>query len=127
MRHIGWFVAWCLVGAAYALAAAGALTIGIFVLPVAIAATVALAFVRRSWIGLPGLIAGPALLLGYLAYLNQGGPGEVCVSDAVSQTCTQEYSPWPFVVVGALLAIGSVALFALVRGIVRHRTSSHLK
>ncbi|MBB5868471.1 hypothetical protein F4553_001850 [Allocatelliglobosispora scoriae] len=114
MRGISWFVAWCLVGTAYALAAAGALTIGIFVLPVAIAATVALALVRRSWIGLPGLIAGPAVLLGYLAYLNRGGPGDVCVSDAVSRSCTEQYSPWPFAVIGSALAIGSLALFALV-------------
>src|SRR5437899_173201 len=91
MRGIGWFIAWCLVGAAYALAVAGAFTIGIFVLPVAIVATVALASTRRSRIGLPGLIAGPAVLLGYLVYLNRGGPGDVCVSDAVGRSCTQEY------------------------------------
>ena len=51
-RDFGWFLLWTVVGAAYGLAVAGALTIGIFVLPVAVITTIVLARQRRSHRGL---------------------------------------------------------------------------
>lgn len=113
MRGFGWFVAWIGVGAAYAMVPAGAFTVGIFFVPVALAATVVLALVRRSHVGLPGLLAGPGLLLGYLAYLNRGGPGDVCVPlPGDGQSCTQEYSPYPFLAAALLFIVAGTALFA---------------
>jgi hypothetical protein len=56
-----WFGAWSLVGAAYAVGLVGILTIGIFVLPVAIIGTVLLARQPASLRGAPGLVAGLGL------------------------------------------------------------------
>jgi thiol:disulfide interchange protein len=58
-RDFAWFLLWTVVGAAYGLAVAGALTIGIFVLPVA-------AITERSspW---PFLVSALILVLGSLA------------------------------------------------------------
>jgi hypothetical protein len=119
MRAFGWFLAWSAVGGAYAMVLAGALTIGICFLPVAVIATILLARTRRSFPGLVGLIAGPGLLLVYIGYLNRGGPGLGCVTNGGGdQVCTQRYSPWPFLVIGLVLMLGSVALFSLIQ----HRT-----
>jgi hypothetical protein len=112
-RDLGWFLLWTVVGAAYGLAVAGALTIGIFVLPFAVIATIALARQRRSHRGLAGLLGGPGVILAYIAYLNRGGPGEVCVATAQSVTCTERSSPWPFLVAAVAFVLGSFVLFRL--------------
>jgi hypothetical protein len=62
------------------------------------------------------LAAGPAAVLVFLACLNRSGPGEVCTTTKVSEACTQEYSPWPFLAIAILLLAAAVALaFRLAR------------
>lgn len=100
----GWFA-----GATWVVTVLGVLSIGIFVLPVAITLTVVLATRRTSSVGLPGIISGVGLPLLYIAYLNRGGPGNVCTKSALGESCTQEWSPWPWLAFGmALLAVGIV-------------------
>lgn len=66
-----YFIIWMLVGGAWAMAIVGALSIGIFFIPVAIIATVFLVRKPSSRRGIPGLLAGLALPLFYVAYLNR--------------------------------------------------------
>jgi len=84
-----WFGAWLADGASYVVAVLGALSIGLFVLVVAIALTVVLATCRGSSVGSPGVISGAGLPLLYVAYLNRGGPGNVCSTFANGASCTQ--------------------------------------
>jgi hypothetical protein len=77
-RDVMWFGVWSVIGAAYALAVIGAMTFGVFVLPVALLATLATVFhgttATRSR-GTAGLVSGAAFPLLYVAYLNREGPG----------------------------------------------------
>jgi hypothetical protein len=109
-----WFVAWMLVGAGYALGILGAASIGPYVLIVTVAATAVLATRQGASVGLPGLLSGLALPLFYVAFLNRSGPGTICTSTATSQSCTDEWSPIPWLVIGVLLLVGGFVWFALV-------------
>jgi len=105
---------WAVVGAGAALGVVSILTIGIFVLPATGALAAALIWKRHPSGAGPGLLAGLALVPLYVAYLNRSGPGFVCATSAVSQTCTQEMSPWPWVAasccfVGAAALLGRAA------------------
>lgn len=44
-----------------------------------------------------GVVAGLALPVLYVAWLNRGGPGEVCRTLAGGQECLDAWSPWPFI------------------------------
>ncbi|MEU1478993.1 hypothetical protein [Streptomyces sp. NPDC005760] len=104
----GWFLAWLLVGACGGIGLAAILTVGAaFLVPAAVAAVFLLrAGPARAAVG---AVSGLALPLFYLAYLNRGGPGEVCHAVTGGQSCTEEYTPVPFLVAGALLlALGLV-------------------
>src|ERR1035441_7753758 len=91
VRLWAWFGAWLLTGAAWALSLVVILSIGLFVIPLAIVATVLLAR-RTSWRpGLPGLIAGLGAPLFYVAYLNRAGPGNVCTAVARGTSCMKEF------------------------------------
>jgi hypothetical protein len=109
-RTILGFAGWLVVGAGIGLGIVGILTIGVVVL---LGAGLLAGFL--VWRGY-GRLAGPSLLTGsglvplYIAYLNRGGPGTVCTTSAISQTCTQEMSPWPWLVAGLILAGGGIAL-----------------
>ena len=98
-----WVRAWWLVtGALLGLGAVSILTIGVFVLPIGIALGMAGAVVpalhnRAALV----MIAGLALAVLYIAWLNKDGPGEVCNSAGTS--CTDQWSPWPLVLVAILL------------------------
>jgi len=110
------FLAWPLIGAALSLSVLGAMTIGIYVLPFAIAGLLAL----RKWGGNQkssvGLISGAGLPVLYVAYLNRQGPGMVCGPyKNGGQQCMQEYSPWPFLLVGTILFVLGLALFIRLR------------
>jgi membrane protein implicated in regulation of membrane protease activity len=100
------------IGALYALALLGAMTIGIFVLPVAVVATVLIGRRRRARVGRPGLVSGTALPLMYVAYLNRDGPGTVCSAIAGGQSCVDEWSPWPWLAVGLALLVAGAIVFA---------------
>ncbi len=116
-RSLAWFLAWFATGALLELSFLGALTIGIFVLPIAIGLTVLLAKRRGSTDGIAGLISGLALPLLYVAYLNRDGPGDICTtSSGGGQTCTQELSPWPWLLLGvALVVLGAVVFIRSAR------------
>ncbi len=108
----GWFLAWFGVGALDALAMVGALTIGIFVLPVGIAATVFLATRRDASDGIGGLISGLGLPVLYIAYLNRDGPGTICRTyPGGGSSCVEEWSPWPWFAIGMALVLVGVAVF----------------
>ena len=114
------FLAWALVGASAAMVVLGALSIGIFFIPVVIIGAVALARRPNSRRGLPGLFAGLGFPLLYIAYLNRGGPGTVCTSFQSSsgsgRSCGQEWSPWLWLAGGLLLAaIGIIAFLRATR------------
>jgi hypothetical protein len=110
------FAAWTLVGAGTALALLTPMTIGPFV---ALGVLVVVAALLR-WRGRPncsvaGLLSGAGLIPLYVAYLNRGGPGEVCSAIRDGQECADEWSPWPWLAVGVLLVTAGAGLFAVRR------------
>lgn len=110
----GW---WVLVGAVLGVGVAGMLTIGIFVLPVGVALAVIGArqpALRTRAVG--GVLAGVGLIALYIAWLNRGGPGQVCYSSGNVSGCAERWSPWPFVAVAVLLVVTSVAVLRPWRG-----------
>lgn len=112
----GAFLAWGGVGAGLCLAALSALTIGIFVLPVAVAAAIALLVWRRGRnVSIVGLLSGFGLIPLYVGYLNRDGPGTVCHVIAGGQQCDSEWNPVPWLAAGALLVAAGIALFAWLR------------
>jgi hypothetical protein len=112
-RNVLWFVAWMLVGAGYALGILAAASIGLYVLIVTGAATAVLATRQGSSVGLPGLLSGLSLPLLYIAFLNRSGPGTICTTTATSQSCVEEWSPIPWLVIGAVLLVAGFVWFAL--------------
>jgi hypothetical protein len=109
----GWFLAWFGAGALCALAVLGALTIGIFVLPIAGAVIVFLATRRGATDGIGGLISGLGLPVLYVAFLNRDGPGNICRVSATGSSCTEEWSPWPWVLLGAVLVFAGIVVLAV--------------
>ena len=106
-----WFTAWLLVGAGYAVSLIGIASIGLFVLPLPVLATVLLIRRQPATSGLPGLISGLGVPLLYVAYLNRAGPGTICSAVTGGQQCTDEWSPWPWLAVGVILLGLGVAAF----------------
>ena len=93
---------WLLVGALVGVGVVSILTIGIFVLALAgllAAVGVSVPSLRNeSALAATGGLAAPAL---YLAWINRSGPGDVCSGD----TCTEQYSPWPFVAFAVVFVV----------------------
>ncbi len=115
-----WFLAWAGVGVGGALAVVGALTIGVFVLPVAVGLAVLLATRPGATIGIPGLISGASLPMFYVAYLNRDGPGNICHSFADGgSACIEEWSPLPWAFIGMCLLFGGIAVFVRRRRVAR--------
>lgn len=104
------FLGWAVATGALALAAITPFTIGFLVAPLALLALAALAVTARNE-SAAGALCGPAVLLLYIGYLNRGGPGDVCTSSPTAQSCTTEWSPWPFAVIGLCLLAASASLF----------------
>jgi hypothetical protein len=119
-RGWGWFAAWVVTGAGLMLGLLSILTIGIFVLPVALGLVLLLstraATARGARAGAPGIICGLAVPLLWVAFLNRSGPGTVCETTAISTHCTKEWSPWPWLGVAvAVLALGVGVFLATTR------------
>ena len=108
-RSWGWFGAWLLVGAVYAVGLVGILSIGIFVLPVAIIGTVFLVRQPASLRGGPGFVAGLGLPPLYVALLNRGYGGPACQTNQ----CTQALVPWPWLAAGLVLVVAGVVVFVV--------------
>ena len=112
-HHWAWFAAWLVIGAGYALSLLGAASIGMFVLPLPVLATILVSRRQRARSGLPGLISGLGLPLFYVAYLNRAGPGNICTTTGGGQNCTGESSPWPWLAAALiLLGLGLSAFIA---------------
>ena len=109
-RNWLWFGAWAMTGAGFCLSLVAMLSIGMFVLPIPVAATLLLArnhTTRHAW---PGLVSGASIPFLYMTYLNRSGPGDVCTTTATGQGCVQEYSPWPFLLVALAMTLAGVLL-----------------
>jgi hypothetical protein len=105
------FAGWCVVGAALTLSILTLLTIGPFVLLVTLMLIGYLLWrVDFGW-AMAGMISGAGLPVLYVAWLNRDGPGEVCTRTATQVSCTDEWSPWPFVALGVVLLVGGVFAF----------------
>ncbi len=65
-------------------------------------------------------VAGFGVAPLYLAWLNRGGPGQVCTQTADQTSCLEAWSPWPFLAVAVLLVGAGVWL--LVRQVGRPRS-----
>ncbi len=101
---------WAVVGAGGVLGLLTALTIGIFVLPATIALAAILVWRRQLRLAGPGVLTGLGILPCYIAYLNRGGPGTICTTTATGGSCTQEWSPWPWLGVGLCLTVAGAVL-----------------
>jgi len=104
-----WFAGWIIVGALGALTVLGALSIGIFVLPVF---GLAFAFVARQTrypLDVLGGLVGIGVMLLVVAYINRGY--QPCVPAAFR---CGGFDPHPWLVIGAvLIAAGLTAYTAL--------------
>ncbi|MFD0327143.1 TetR/AcrR family transcriptional regulator [Streptacidiphilus monticola] len=60
----------------------------------------------------PGAVAGLGLPLLWVAAANAGGPGEACTPTDGGMTCTDQWSPWPWLAAGLLLTAAGIALSA---------------
>jgi heme exporter protein D len=108
-----WFCAWFAVGALGSLALLAILTIGVYLLPLALLAAGLLATRRGSSAGLPGLVSGLGVPLLYVAFLNRGGPGNVCTTTSTSQSCVDEYNPWMWLAAGMIFLLAGIVLGAV--------------
>jgi hypothetical protein len=108
------FLWWCVAGAGLCLGVVSLLSIGAFVLLATFMLCGILLWRLEFGWGMAGLLSGAALPMFYLAWVNREGPGEVCHADALSTSCSDETSPWPFVVAGLVLVLAGIVVF--VRG-----------
>ncbi|MGC4112904.1 MAG: hypothetical protein QM747_21300 [Nocardioides sp.] len=105
------FVGWFVIGGLGCLGVLSLLTIGPFVLlGTLMLCGLMLWRVDFGW-GMAGMLSGAAVPVAYVAWLNRGGPGDVCTYYAGGQSCTDEWSPWPFVVVALCLLVAGVVVF----------------
>lgn len=111
-----WFCAWFAVGALGSLGVLTVLSVGVYLLPVALLAAALVATRRNAAAGLPGLVSGLGAPLLYVAFLNRGGPGTVCTTTTTGQSCVDEYNPWLWLAAGVLLLLAGIVF-----GVVRQR------
>ncbi len=112
---LGAYLWWLAGGALLGLGMVGLLTIGVFLLPLAIA-LIAVGLLwsplrNQSAVALVGGLAATPL---YLAWLNREGPGRVCETIKDVNSCSEQWSPWPFVAVALILLLLTVCAGAMV-------------
>jgi hypothetical protein len=110
------FAAWCVVGAGAGFGVLSLLTVGPFVLLASLMLSAWLLWRLDFGWGMAGMVSGAALPLLWVAWLNRDGPGQVCTVSATSQSCGDEWSPWPFVVVAAVFIVTGAVVFVRRRG-----------
>ena len=106
-----WFAGWAAIGGLYALALLALLSVGLLILVAAVIPTVVLGRMSNASVGRPGLIAGAALPLFYVAFVNRHGPGTICSATQ----CHDEWNPWPWVLTGIGVAAIGATIFAKTR------------
>lgn len=119
----GTFLAWAATGACLGTGLLTALSIGPFLLVLAVIATAVLVWRRRFGIATIGAVSGLGVISFAIAYLNRKGPGQVCTTTATTQSCITEWSPWPWLAAGIILISASLVLFLALRRSARPRTS----
>lgn len=101
-------IAWVIAGAGFVFSFLAILSIGIFILPIAVLACV-YAAVRSQGRGLRLLLTGAGLPVLWIAWLNRHGPGDYCITTAHSMSCEEMWNPWPWLACGvAPIVVGSV-------------------
>ncbi|MEU5770071.1 hypothetical protein [Streptomyces asoensis] len=112
-RHAwGWFVAWLAVGACAGVGLAALLSVGaVLLFLAAVAAGLLLRKTPKN--AIVGLSAGLAVPLVYLTYLNRDGPGTVCHASVDGQSCTDEYTPIPFLAGAVILLCAGFLTFIM--------------
>lgn len=106
------FIGWLLTGAGYLLALLSMLSIGIFILPIPLIATVVLATRRAAPRSMLGLVSSASLPLFLLTYLNRNGPGTYCTASASGSSCTEGLlDPWILLAFGVVVLAAGIALF----------------
>jgi hypothetical protein len=104
------FAAWAIAGTCLAGVLLFAFTLFSYVALVVGVALVLLALrLRGANRSALGLLVGVAAASFYVGWLNRGGPGYSCTSDALGQSCVQEESPWPWLGAGLVLVAVAVA------------------
>ena len=108
----GWFLGWLVLGGCAGVGLAAVLSVGlVLVLLAAVAAGFLLRKSPRNAIA--GSLTGLSVPLFYIAYLNRSGPGNVCHTTSSGQTCTDEYTPIPFLAAGAILFFAGFLIFMM--------------
>ena len=106
------FFGWLLLVILWIVVFAGMASIGIFLLPVAAAATWFLARRPESRLGMPALVSIGGLPFFIRARMNGPAQGTVLRSNGAGGVTGGSYSnPWPWVAVGALFIVASVVVF----------------
>jgi hypothetical protein len=111
----GAFIAWAATGACLGTGLLTALSIGPFLLVLAVIAAAVLIWRRLLGVATTGVVSGPGLISFAIAYLNRDGPGQVCTTTATAQSCVTEWSPWPWLAAGTVLVGAGLALFLALR------------
>jgi hypothetical protein len=106
------FAGWCLAGAGGCFGVLSILTVGPFVLLGTLLLSAWLLWRFNVGWAMGGLLSGAALPVLYVAWLNRGGPGQVCTHTATTESCTDAWSPWPFVAVAVVLAVAGIVVLA---------------
>jgi hypothetical protein len=110
------FGLWCVAGTGLALGVISILTIGFAVLFVTLVLCGFLLWKVGFGPALTGIITGAAAPVLYVAWLNRDGPGSHCIVTATSSSCTDEWTPWPFLVVAVAMVVAGVVSFVWLRG-----------
>jgi hypothetical protein len=102
---------WAVAGVLWGFGLVGILTIGMYFLPgAAVLTVIGLANRRLRNQGPTAFLAGLAAIPLWMAWLNRGGPGDVCTRTAGGESCLEAWSPWPFVAVGVVLLAAGIWL-----------------
>ena len=105
------FACWMLVGAAAGLGVLTPFTLGPWLIVGAAVVAVLLALTLGGGPALAGLLSGAGVVPLFVAWLNRAGPGTVCTTAGGGEDCLDEWSPWPWIVVGAALIVAGAVLY----------------
>lgn len=109
------FGLWCVTGAGLCLGVLSILTIGFAVLFVTLVVCGFLLWRVGFGPAITGIISGAAAPVLFVAWTNRDGPGSHCTVTGTSSSCTDEWSPWPFVVVAVAMLVAGVTSFVRLR------------